>query len=598
MEIALRGVGVSPGIAIGPALIFGIQNLDIPKYPIRDVDEELRRFDEARDAVRKKLQHIHDQTARELGSHHAEIIGVHLRILDDPTMRQEIESRLASEGLNVEYLVNDLIDRYSKILKGMDDPYFRERTSDLVDVGRRILSHLLRTELDSLELIERPSIIVAHDLSPADTASMDTENVLGMAVDVSGPTSHTAILAKALEIPAVVGLKYVGAHVSAGDIVIVDGMHGHVFVRPSPATIQEYEAKREQETAERQALLDAEQGQVGRTMDGHDVPVLANIELPIEVNHSIKVNAQGIGLYRTEYLFLNRSTLPTEEEQFKAYAHVAAAVKPLPVTLRTLDLGGDKFADYLHKGTEINPQLGWRAIRFCLERPDIFKAQLRAMLRASIHGNVQIMFPMISGIDELRQVKALFQEVREDLDRRQVAYDREIKIGSMIEVPSAVTVADMLAKECDFFSIGTNDLIQYSLAVDRVNERITHLYQPAHPAVLRMIAQTAEAARKEGIPCSLCGEMAADPLFTELLIGLNIDSLSMSAVAIPVARAEIANTSYQQARSFAESVLKLTTTEDVLTLLQDRYADRDTIKSYLSRLKTQSVPPAQDGGAH
>lgn len=597
MEIALRGVGVSPGIAIGPALIFGIQNLDIPKYPIRDVDEELRRFDEARDAVRKKLQHIHDQTARELGSHHAEIIGVHLRILDDPTMRQEIESRLASEGLNVEYLVNDLIDRYSKILKGMDDPYFRERTSDLVDVGRRILSHLLRTELDSLEHIERPSIIVAHDLSPADTASMDTENVLGMAVDVSGPTSHTAILAKALEIPAVVGLKYVGAHVSAGDIVIVDGMHGHVFVRPSPATIQEYEAKREQETAERQALLDAEQGQVGRTMDGHDVPVLANIELPIEVNHSIKVNAQGIGLYRTEYLFLNRSTLPTEEEQFKAYAHVAAAVKPLPVTLRTLDLGGDKFADYLHKGTEINPQLGWRAIRFCLERPDIFKAQLRAMLRASIHGNVQIMFPMISGIDELRQVKALFQEVREDLDRRQVAYDREIKIGSMIEVPSAVTVADMLAKECDFFSIGTNDLIQYSLAVDRVNERITHLYQPAHPAVLRMIAQTAEAARKEGIPCSLCGEMAADPLFTELLIGLNIDSLSMSAVAIPVARAEIANTSYQQARSFAESVLKLTTTEDVLTLLQDRYADRDTIKSYLSRLKTQSVPPAQDGGA-
>lgn len=585
MEIALRGVGVSPGIAIGPALIFGIQNLDIPKYPIQDAEAELRRLDEAVEAVRAKLQRIHDQTLQELGSHHAQIIEVHLKILDDPTMRQEIEARLASEGLNVEYIVNDLIERYSKVLKGLDDPYFRERTSDLVDVGRRILSHLLKTELDSLEHIARPSIIVAHDLSPADTASMDTENVLGMAVDVSGPTSHTAILAKALEIPAVVGLKYVGAHVSAGDIVIVDGMHGHVFVRPSAATIQEYEARREQEAADRQALLEAELGQVGRTLDGHDVPIQANIELPIEVNHSLKVNAQGVGLYRTEYLFLNRPTLPSEEEQYKAYAHVAAAVKPMPVTLRTLDLGGDKFADYLHKGTELNPQLGWRAIRFCLERPDIFKAQLRAMLRASTHGNIQIMFPMISGVDELRQVKALFQEVREDLDRRQIEYVRDIKIGSMIEVPSAVAVADILAQECDFFSIGTNDLIQYSLAVDRVNERITHMYQPAHPAVLRMIAHAVEAARNNGIPCSLCGEMAADPLFTEVLIGLGVNSLSMSAVAIPVVRAEIANTSYEQAREFAQTVLKLSTTAEVLALLQERYAARDTIKSYLSRLK-------------
>lgn len=596
MEIALRGVGVSPGIAIGPALVFGIQNLDIPKYAIRDTDEELRRFDEAVAAVRDKLQRIHDQTAAELGAHHAAIIGVHLALLDDITIRQEIELRLDSEGLNVEYLVNDLIERYSRILKGIDDPFFRERTSDLLDVGRRILSHLLRSELDSLENIARPSIVIAHDLSPADTASMDTERVLGLAVDVSGPTSHTAILAKALEIPAVVGLKYVGAHVSAGDMVIVDGMHGHVFVRPSPATIQEYEARQEQEAAEREALLVAERGQVGQTLDGHDVPTLANIELPIEMNHSIKVNAQGIGLYRTEYLFLNRPTLPSEEEQFTAYAHVAAAVKPLPVTLRTLDVGGDKFADYLHKGTEVNPQLGWRAIRFCLERPDIFKAQLRAMLRASVHGNVQIMYPMISGVDEMRQVKALFHEVLDDLDRRRIQYDRDIKTGSMIEVPSAVAVADLLAQECDFFSIGTNDLIQYSLAVDRVNERIAHMYQPAHPAVLRMIHQTAEAARNRGIPCGCCGEVAADPKFTEVLIGLGVDSLSMSAVAIPAVRAEIANTSYDQAREFAQSVLKLSTTAEVLALLEARYAARDAVQSYLSRAKPLPVPlPDEEG---
>ena len=590
MEIALRGVGVSPGIAIGPALIFGIRNLEIPKFSIRDTEEELRRFDEAVEAVRAKLQKIHDQTARELGSHHAAIIGVHLALLDDVTIRQEIEERLASEGLNVEFLVNDLIERYAKILKGMDDPFFRERTSDLLDVGSRILSHLLHTEMDSLEKIDSPSIIVAHDLSPADTASMDTNNALGMAVDVSGPTSHTAILARALEIPAVVGLKYVGAHVSAGDIIIIDGSTGQVFIRPAAVTIQEYEAKREQQHADRQALLDAEQGRVSRTLDGHDVPTFANIELPIEIHHSLKVYAQGVGLYRTEYLFLNRPTLPSEDEQFKAYSHVAAALKPMPAVLRTLDLGGDKFADYLHKGTEINPQLACRAIRFCLERPDIFKAQLRAMLRASVHGNVHIMFPMISGVDELRQVKVLFKEVQEDLDRRQIEYDKNLKIGSMIEVPSAVTVADALAKECDFFSIGTNDLIQYSLAVDRVNERITHLYQPAHPAVLRMIRQTVEAAHHAGIPCSLCGEMAADPIFTELLIGLGVDSLSMSAVAIPTVRAEVGNTSMAKAQEFAEMVLQLETTAEVLAVLEERNTARNTIQSYLSRMKAGAAP--------
>jgi phosphotransferase system enzyme I (PtsI) len=466
------------------------------------------------------------------------------------------------------------------------DPRFRERTNDLVDVGTRILEKLMNAERATLDHIDAPSVVVAHDLSPSDTANIDVANALGIATDVGGPTSHTAILARALQIPAVVGLKYVGTHVKPGDLLIVDGTKGYVFIRPDAATIEEYEAERGRAARERTALIGYEEERGSKTLDGHEVPLLANIELPVEIPSSLKVRARGVGLYRTEYLYLNRGNLPSEEEQFEAYSQVASSMKPWPVTLRTLDLGGDKFVSHLQISEEINPQLGWRAIRFCLERPDIFKAQLRAMLRASVYGDIKIMFPLISGVDELRRVRAVFDDVCADLERRSIPFNKKIKVGSMIEVPSAVIVADKLAKECDFFSIGTNDLIQYSLAVDRVNEKIAHMYEPAHPAILRMLRHTIRAAKDAKIPCGICGEMAGDPMFTELLVGLGVDTLSMSSVAIPNVHAEIVGARLSTAKRFAGRLLSAGTVSEVRSMLEQRNKRKSALHRYLSQFKT------------
>ncbi len=583
MEVVLRGIGVSPGIAIGPALNYRAEALEIPKYPVSDKKAELTRFEQALEGVRSVLRGLREQTAEELGERHADIFHAHLMILDDVTLREEIQSRLESEGVNVEYIIDEVITRYARLLSSVDDLHFRERARDIVDVGTRILKSLLHAERPTLEHLERPSIILAHDLTPSDTVNLDLVNTLGLATDVGGPTSHTAILARALEIPAVVSLRSIGETSSPGDMIILDGTRGRVIVRPAEATLARYAAQKQREEEERKALASGGY-KLSVTLDGYEVPILANIELPIEVAHGLSNKAQGVGLFRTEYLFLNRHSAPSEEEQYEAYAQVAEAFKPNPVTLRTLDLGGDKFAARIHFATEMNPQLGWRAIRLCLERPDIFKAQLRAMFRASIHGDVQVMFPMISGVDEFERVMEVVREVLADLERRGMAFNRDIKIGTMIEVPSAVAVADLLARRCDFFSIGTNDLIQYALAVDRINEKIAHMYEPAHPAVIRMISQTTKAAKEARIPCGICGEMAGDPLFTELLMGLGVDTLSMSAVAIPVVRAEIANSRMATARRFAKRVLSMTTTAEIKSYIHKRFKTKQTLKAYLDSI--------------
>jgi len=589
VEIALRGIAVSPGIAIGPALAFDITAHEIPKYQVEDERAERKRFYEAVEAVRGDLTLLQTQTAQSLGDRHADIFKAHLMLLDDVTIHNEIDGRLRDEGHNVEYLLNDLVNRYSKMLGTVKDLRFRERTNDLLDVGNRILARLLNTEMPNLNNMSSSSVVVAHDLTPSDTAGIDVAHALGIAIDVGGPTSHTAILARALEIPAVVGLRYISTYVKPGDTLIVDGINGNVFIRPDDTTLAEFTAEKKRLIRERKALLKAEDKRHCVTLDGHEVPLHANIELPFEISHSLKLKIQGVGLYRTEYLYLNRTTLPTEEEQFQAYSQVAAVLKPRPVTLRTVDLGGDKFVSQLQFAEELNPQLGWRAIRFCLERPDIFKAQLRAMLRASVHGNIQIMFPLISGLEELRRVKTVLDEVRADLDRRGVPFNRTIAIGSMIEVPSAVIMADKIAQECDFFSIGTNDLVQYSLAVDRVNEKIAHMYEPAHPAILRMIHQTIQAAKAARIPCSICGEMAGDPLFTELLLGLGVDSLSMSAVAIPAIHAEIADINRGTAKRFANRVLRASTVTEVRRILERRFKKRGALERYLKQLGPGAV---------
>ena len=587
MEIVLHGEGVSPGIAIGPALTFRVTAVEVSRTTIVDPDMEIARFERAVAEVRIELQRLHEHTAAAIGERHADIFKAHLLLLEDVTMREEVERHVRDDKVNPEFAVNELIARYSKMLAAVEDPRFRERTQDFVDVGNRILARMLNADLASLDRLDRPCIVVAHDVPPSVAARLDRANALGMATDVGGPTSHTAILARAFEIPAVVGLRFVGSYAMPNDVVIVDGTKGDVILRPTEETLSKYRARKTREEKAREALVAAEQ-RPSVTVDGHEVPTMANIELPEEMPHSKRVGAQGIGLFRTEYLFLNRSTLPTEEEQYEAYAKAAQAMAPAPVTLRTLDIGGDKLAANLQQVHELNPQLGWRAVRICLERPDVFKAQLRAMLRASVHGNIQIMFPLISGLDELLRVKSVLREVCADLERRGVQFKKTVPVGSMIEVPSAVELAELLARECDFFSIGTNDLIQYSLAVDRGNERIAHMYEPSHPAVLRMIRRTARAAKAARIPIAVCGEMAGDPLFSEVLIGFGVTSLSMSSVAIPTVRAEISQIRLSLAKRFALRAVRMGSGAEILETMQRRSKQRRALDEYLGIYSDES----------
>jgi phosphotransferase system enzyme I (PtsI) len=559
---------------MGKALVLHSEELAVPRVVISPerVPQEIARFEDSLTKTRAELLGIRRKISQELGREHSDIFNAHLLILEDRTLIEDVIQRIKEEYLNTEYAFSSVIQKYYRAFSKIDDEYLRERISDIKDISRRILLNLMGQSKDVLLDLKEHAIVVAHDLSPSDTATMVRDKVLGFVTDIGGPTSHTAIVARSLEIPAVVGLDRISREVSGGDVLIVDGTHGVVIINPDQETVERYEfAQRKfiELNRELTKLKDLE----ADTLDQKHIRLAANIEFPDEIPSVIAHGAEGIGLYRTEYFYLNRSDLPSEEEQYEAYKKVAEQISPDPVVIRTLDLGGDKFLSSLELPYEMNPFLGWRAIRFCLARVDIFKAQLRAILRASHCGKLQVMYPMIANVQELVQANQILDEAREELRKEGVPFDENMEVGAMIEIPSAALISNILAKEVDFFSIGTNDLIQYALAVDRVNEKIAYLYEPTHPAILRLIQQVIESGHAEGLWVGTCGEMSGDPAVAVLLVGMGIDEISTSPLILPKVKKAIRSVTMDQAQEIAREAMKFSSGAEIRKHIEDRLRD-------------------------
>jgi len=570
-EKSFRGIPVSTGVCRGKILVLGRARPTIARRQVadRDLAEEVNRLEKALVQTRHQILEVQRKVSEGMGAQEGGIFEAHLLVLEDRTLLDEVVRVIQQQKVNAEHAFHTVAERYAAMLSTIEDEYLRERATDMRDVTMRVLNNLLGVEEDAdLRHLKEPCIIISHDLSPSNTAQLDKRHVLGFATDVGSRTSHTAIMARSLRIPAVVGLNDASAQLVNGQQVLLDGHNGLLIVNPTDPTLFEYGQLILRQATLQQRLRDLLH-EPAVTLDGHHVLLNANIEQAADTEQVKANGADGVGLFRTEYLFLNRDRLPGEEQQYQAYRDAAVALKPLMVVIRTLDLGGDKFLAHMQMPTELNPFLGWRAIRISLQERDIFRAQLRAILRASAEGNLRMMYPMISGLDELKQANALLEEYKEELRQENVPFDEKLEVGAMIETPSAAIVADSLAKRVSFFSIGTNDLIQYSLAVDRMNEKIAHLYEPTHPAIVRLIKVTVEAAHNHKVRVSVCGEMAGDPVLAPLLLGLGVDELSAAPSLVPPLKFLIRRLKLTEARELADFALDCESASDIQARCQE-----------------------------
>lgn len=558
----MKGIGASPGIAIGKALVVEESEIVIEKKSISDIDSELKKLSDAVLISKEELTKVKEKVAQEVGEEEAEIFGAHLLVLEDPEFIGEAENKIKNENINAEYALNEVKDMFVSIFESMDNAYMKERAADVKDVTNRVLRHILGIKVVDLSSLSDEIVLVAHDLTPSDTATMDKAKVLGFLTDIGGRTSHTAIMSRTLEIAAIVGLSDVTKQVKDGDMIIFDGDVGEVYINPDQKLIEEYEEKKRLFEEEKKALEELK-GKESVTLDGKRVELAGNIGTPNDVEGLIKNDAEGVGLYRTEFLYMNNDKFPEEETQYEAYKAVLEGMKGKPVVIRTLDIGGDKKLSYFEMEEEMNPFLGYRAIRLCLDRTDIFKTQLRALYRSSVHGKLRIMFPMISSLEELLKAKKICEEVKSELRDENIAYSDDVEVGMMIEIPSAAIISDVLAKHVDFFSIGTNDLIQYTCAVDRMNQKISYLYNQFNPAVLRLINLVIKNAHAEGKWVGMCGESAGDQKMIPILLGFGLDEFSMSPISILRARRLVTSVSQADMKKLSDEILGLTRAEEI-----------------------------------
>ncbi|OQA91548.1 MAG: Phosphoenolpyruvate-protein phosphotransferase [Elusimicrobia bacterium ADurb.Bin231] len=551
-----KGIPAAPGIGIGTAFVINDTEFCTVKRNIakEDIPSETERFKKALNEIRSELEKTKKKAEKLLGKKHVKLFDAYLFVIDDPMLKDDVLSKIVSDRVNAEYALHEVLNKNLKAFDKIKDEYFKERGRDILDVARRVLKYLSGAHKKKIISVPENSIVFAANLTPTDAIAIKEDGIIGFAINMGGKTSHSTIMARALEIPAVVGMNDITQHVHDGDITIIDGIEGVVIANPDKDTLENYKRRRNMFLAEREELI-LIRDLPSVTKDGKKVVVSANIEIPEEVKSVIAYGGEGIGLFRTEYLYLNRKGFPSEEEQYESYRSVAEKMFPNPIVIRTMDLGGDRFLSYFHLNEEKNPFLGLRAIRFCLKHPDIFKIQLRAILRASSLGNIKMMFPMISGVGELRDVKKILEETKQELKQKGVPYDEHMEVGIMIEIPSAALTVDVLAKESDFLSIGTNDLIQYTLAVDRVNEYVAQLYEPLHLSILRLLKNIIDAGKSAGKWVSMCGEMAGEPSYTEILLGLGLEHFSVAPSSLLRVKNEVRKANYSDAAKTTDEIL-------------------------------------------